>query len=255
MTSAAVALRLRTLDAPSIALIGAIAGAWGLLIGADATGTAPAFHHHALIENGPPLPVAVGLFLGAWLVMVVAMMLPASLVVGRAGLVSPSVAGSRWRGSVVFVAGFLGVWAVFGLAAFAGDMVVHRVVDATPWLAARPWLIEAGVLAVAGAVQFAPLTRHSLDACRHGAAVPAVVQGPPLRAGLRHGLDCLGASWALMLLMFAEGFDSLVWMLTLTALMTWQVAANDGRRATVAAGIVLLLASVSVLAGAGPARG
>ena len=56
-----------------------------------------------------------------------------------------------------------------------------------------------------------------------------------------------------MLLMFAEGFDSLAWMIALTALMTWQVIGRDGSRATMFAGVVLLLAALSVLSGGGVA--
>jgi predicted metal-binding membrane protein len=55
-----------------------------------------------------------------------------------------------------------------------------------------------------------------------------------------------------MLLMFAEGFDNLSWMVALTALMVWQSMTTDGRRATTVSGIVLLLAALTVLSGGGP---
>lgn len=124
------------------------------------------------------------------------------------------------------VASFLGgygiVWVVFGLLAFLGDFVLHRVVGASPWLAARPWLIEAGVLALAGGYQFLPIKRGALAACRHrGDPTPlASLPGPgAARLGLRHGLDCLGSSWALMLVMFAAGFASVWSMAAFTVLM------------------------------------
>ena len=65
-----------------------------------------------------------------------------------------------------FLGAFAAVWSAFGLLAFFGDDLLHHVVDATPWLAERPWLISAGVLALAGAMQFAPAKRRSLAACR-----------------------------------------------------------------------------------------
>ena len=118
--------------------------------------------------------------------------------------------------------------------------MLHHVVDTTPWLGARPWLIEASVLALAGAWQFMPVTRHSLWDCRRAretSAVMPLADHGALRLGLEHGLACLGASWALMLLMFAEGFDSFAWMIALSALMTWQVMDGTaaGRRRSPAA--------------------
>ena len=149
--------------------------------------------------------------------MVAAMMLPASLPTIHA---VEAATGVRCLAGAARAAAFLGsfalVWTAFGLVAFLGDVGLHHVVDATPWLAERPWLIEAGVLALAGGYQLVPLKRRSLAACRHPVAPCVSPDAVPRRRvgrlGLRHGLACLGSSWALMLLMFAEGFASLGWM-------------------------------------------
>ncbi len=58
------------------AIIGA---AWLIILVAQVAGSSAAFHHHGLLEAGSPLQIAVPTFLVAWLVMVTAMMLPASL--------------------------------------------------------------------------------------------------------------------------------------------------------------------------------
>jgi predicted metal-binding membrane protein len=148
------------------------------------------------------------------------------------------------------VATFVVVWLAFGLVAFAGDVVFQRLVDATPWLAARPWLIETGILVVAGAYQLAPLKRRCLAACRHSPDVASVVPittPGAARLGLHHGLACLGSSWALMLLMFVEGFASLPWVVALTAVMTYEAAGRHGRSAASAVGAVLLLIALTVL--------
>lgn len=230
----------------------AIAGAWLAIVVAQLTGGAAAVHHHALIEGGVPPVVATVSFLVAWQVMVVAMMWPASLPVihalrGRAsGLPRTRLAVAVFLGTSAIV------WAGFGLVAFIGDIGLHHIVDTTPWLGARPWLIESGVLAVAGAYQVTPLKRCYLAACRHpsarggsqGRAGPIAV-----RFGLRHGLDCLGSSWALMLVMFAAGFASLWSMAALTLLMVYEAAGRQGRLAANVAGIVLLLAAVAALSG------
>lgn len=234
---------------PVIAL--AIGGAWLIAIVAQATGQAGLLHHHALIENGPPLWLAVPLFLVGWEVMIGAMMLPASLPTIR--LVSTAMdrlSGPR-RAQFAFLAGFAVVWTAFGLLAFLGDLVVHRIVDATPSLAARPWLIEAGVVGLAGAYQFSRLKRRSLADCRHPAALAAIIAPAargPLRVGLDHGVACLGSSGALMLLMFAEGFASLAWMAALTAIMVYEATGRHGQRAARAVGVVLLAFGAVILA-------
>jgi predicted metal-binding membrane protein len=228
----------------------AIAGAWLVAIVAQATGNAALLHHHTLIEDGPPLWIGVPLFLLGWQVMIAAMMLPASLPTirvmnrGVATLARPRLA------QAVFLGAFALVWTIFGLLAFAADFGLHHFVDATPWLAARPRLIEAGVLAITGAYQFAPFKARSLAACRHSTGLlpsGALPRRGAFQLGLDHGLACLGSSWALMLLMFAEGFANLWWMVALTAVMVYETSGRHGRRAASGAGITLLLVALTVL--------
>ena len=84
----------------------AIVGAWLLAIVAQWTGEAAFLHHHALIEDGPPLWIAVLLFLVGWQVMIAAMMLPASLPTIR---VVWSAIGHRGTFLVTFAA----IWSIF----------------------------------------------------------------------------------------------------------------------------------------------
>jgi predicted metal-binding membrane protein len=236
---------------PVLALVGA---AWFLAVVAQATGKAGLLHHHALIEGGPSLWLAVPLFLVSWQVMVAAMMLPASLPTIRAlAARAPDLLQPAFL--LAFLGAFALVWSGFGLAAFLGDDVLHHVADATPWLGARPWLIEASVLVLAGAYQLTPLKRRALAACRHapvvvgpGSARPSTAADDPVRLGVGHALVCLGSSWALMLLMFAEGFANLWWMVALTTLMVYETAGRHGQRAAAAVGALLLLSAVVVVA-------
>lgn len=229
-----------------------IVGAWLIVLVAQVTGTAAVLHHHALIEGGPSLWVAIPLFLVAWQVMIAAMMLPASLPAIRVAEAAMGMVARPRRAGAAFLGAFAVIWIVFGLFAFMADVVLHHIVDATPWLAERPWLIEAGVLALAGAYQLAPLKRRSLAACRHPGALAPIDRLPQqgaARLGLRHGLACLGSSWALMLVMFAAGFANLWWMVVLTALMVYETTGRRSNRAATAAGIVLLMAALTALSG------
>ncbi len=237
----------------SIAVPLLIAGAWSVLLVAEATGTAAALHHHALIEGGLPIAMAVPLFLVGWVVMVAAMMLPASMPTIRVFEAASARLARPRRAGLTFLVSFAVVWAVFGLLAFMGDIGLHHIVDATPWLAARPQLIEAGVIALAGGYQLLPVRQRSLAACRHPDERPvtaSLAEGGSARFGLAHGLACLGSSWALMLLMFAEGFANLAWMVALTAVMVYETTGRHGQRLGSVVGVVLILAALVVLSGA-----
>ena len=233
----------------------AIAAAWLLAVGAQLTGEATLLHHHTLIEGGAPLWIALALFLLGWQVMIAAMMLPASLP--SIGAFSAAAPRRRRHALAGFLATYALAWSTFGVLAFMGDDILHHIVDATPWLAERPWLIEASILALAGAYQFSRFKRHGLAACRHPAALAesseAASRGS-FQLGLDHGLACLGSSWALMLLMFAEGFANLGWMAVLAAVMVYEATGRHGPRAAQAVGVVLVFAALATVSGGGLPR-
>jgi predicted metal-binding membrane protein len=221
-------------------LLFVVASAWAVMLLADVTGIAPLLHHHALISNGgPPLPLATLLVVGGWLVMVAGMMLPAS---------SPAILIAGSGRLAWFLLAYVAIWLGFGLAAFIGDVGVHAIVHASPWLLQRPWLISVAVLAIAGIYQFAPIKHRALDACRHPRGSDHGERG--FVAGWRHGLDCLRSSWALMLLMFAAGFAGLGWMLALTGVMGYEALGRHGHGVAIAVGIGLLaLAGATMFSG------
>jgi predicted metal-binding membrane protein len=242
-------LRRRSIAAWTVAWISA--GAWVASIAFEVTGHAGAFHHHVLIDGAPgspppPVWLAVPVFLLAWQLMVGAMMLPASVrAVGAAEAVSRD--GGR---PVVAIAGFLGAyglaWTAFGLAGFLGDVRLHELVHATPWLAERPWLVHAASLAVAGLYQLVPRRRRALEACRHPRSIASESGGDArvgFRLGATHAADCLASSWALMLLMFAAGFANVAWMAVLAAVMAYEALGLHGARFGLGVGIVLLALS------------
>jgi predicted metal-binding membrane protein len=230
-----------------------ISGAWLLVVVAQATGNAAALHHHALIEHGPPLWISVPVFLATWQVMIAAMMLPGSLRAVRVFARSTPAAtrGPTVRAWGAFLGAYAIVWSVFGSMAFAGDYLLHEIVDATPWLAANPWIIGAAIIATAGLYQFAPWKQRSLSACRHPATSFVSSDdraSSAARLGFDHGLDCLGSSWALMLLMFAAGVANLWWMAALTTVMVYEAVGPHGRRAASMVGLALIGLAILMVA-------
>lgn len=215
--------------------VASVAGAWLLVLAAELSGMARVLHHGQVL--GGPTWAGLALFLVGWTVMSAAMMLPASLpVLARADRGEPA-----WRSAtaMAFVAGFVAVWAAFGTAALAFDVAVHGVVEAVAPLAARPTLVAAGLLGLAGAAQLMPSTRRALAASRHPRPKANLSPASAFRAGRDHGAVCLACDGALMLLMFAAA-GSLAWMAVLTVVTTAERLAVAGPRVASAVGLALI---------------
>ncbi len=133
-------------------------------------------------------------FAGAWVPMMAAMMLP-----GAAPAVLRRVrASGRVRAVPSFVASYLAVWALVGVAVY----VLYR-----------PHGSDAAGLVViaAGAYELTPLKQHFRRRCRDS-----------VRSGLEFGLCCAGSSIGLMLMLVALGVMSITWMAVITVLMLAQ---------------------------------
>ena len=228
-------------------ILAGIAAAWAVAIAAQVAGAAALVHHDALLVDGPPPLVAGLLFLLSWQVMIAAMMLPSSLPMVRMFSVASASAPAHGQAMAAFIGGYAAVWSAFGALAFVFDAGLHALVESSPWLHERDWAIGAGVLALAGAFQFTPLKDACLDKCRHpGQFLRRFYErgvGGGFRLGARHGAFCVGCCWALMLVMFAAGVASLIWMALLTALMVHEKTRPAGARAVPVTGVALLAAA------------
>jgi predicted metal-binding membrane protein len=234
-------------------LLAVILAAWALCVWAEWRGVSASFHHHALYESGRPFWSSALIMLGAWQVMTAAMMLPSSLGFIRMYSAAAKNAPEFPATLTLFLIAYFAVWSAFALLAFAGDMQVHRAVDAWPWLAAHSQLVLAGTLGIAAVYQLTPLKDACLKACRHPGMYLArhyqrgVLNG--FTIGFGHALFCLGCCWALMLVMFAAGVAHLAWMGALGAVMLVEKGARHGDRLVVPVGVVFAgLALVALLA-------
>ena len=210
-------------------LLAGVVLAWAITVALSLSGAA-VVRHDRLLTGGMPLWEATAVFVVGWQVMLWAMMVP-----GSARTIS------RQRSAVAFIAVLLGVWTVFGVATLYFDAGVHATVNRWPWLAEHSWLISGSVLLFAGVYQLSDLKARSLAACRHLATVED--------AGLRYGLSCLGADWALMLVGFALGAGSIALMAALTAVM---VAESTSHSTVFVKPIGYALIAVGALTMAGP---
>jgi predicted metal-binding membrane protein len=241
-----------TRSLPRPILVG-IAAAWAAAIAAQLAGAAALVHHDSLLAGGgPPLLLAALLSLLAWQVMIAAMMLPSSLPLVGLYARASARAPQRRRAMTAFLGGYALVWSAFGLAAFGADAGLHAAVNSSPWLKSHDWWIGGSVLALAGAFQFTSLKDACLDKCRHPTQFMTRYYergvGGGLRLGMRHGAFCVGCCWALMLVMFAAGVASLIWMALLTGVMIHEKTRPAGARAVPVTGVALLAAASVVLA-------
>src|SRR3970040_759909 len=159
---------------------------------------------------GHTWPGAAASFLGMWVVMMVAMMLP-SLVpmlwryrqaVGKAGETRLS-----WLSALVGV-GYFFVWTVFGMAAFALGVALAAVEMQQPALARAVPIAVGVVVVLAGALQFTAWKAHHLACCREAPGrgrTLAADAGTAWRHGLRFGLHCSYCCAGLMAVLVVIG--------------------------------------------------
>ena len=193
------------------------------------------------------------LFIGGWIAMTVAMMLPTTLPLLQIfrRLTAPRPDGASL--TLIVVAGYLAVWAAFGAVVFGANALLQAALAGNSWLDAHPRAPSAALFVLAGAFQFSELKYRCLDKCRSPLSfIMSRWRGTherwqSLRIGVEHGAFCVGCCWALMLLMFVSAAASLTWMLLLGALMAVEKNVSWGRRAARPVGAALLAAAVLIL--------
>lgn len=228
--------------------------AWAALARWAASPYAGLLDHRGIGDGG--LPVSrLAVFAAGWTLMVIAMMLPGSLPL--INLFARLVARRPRPAALVarLVVGYLGVWALFGVAAFLGDAYIHAAASRLPAVADAAQWIGVAVLLVAAVYQVTPLKDMCLTKCHSPYSFVAETwrganpAAEALRLGVRHGQFCVGCCWTLMLLMFAIGGVHLGWMLVLGAVMAAERSFRWGRHLTVPLGAALLVAAGALALG------
>jgi predicted metal-binding membrane protein len=202
------------------------------------------------MSSGPDLAGAAG-FIGAWVVMMAAMMLPsaAPLVL----LYRAAGAGGRAANTVPLVAGYLLAWAGFGAMVYLAQQALGAAVLSSPMLVdARPYAV-AGTLAIAGVYQFTPLKQACLRQCRspldflmhrwRGAGA-----FDAFRLGVGHGVYCVGCCWGLMAVLVIAGAMSLLWVVLIALIVFIEKLMPFGERGAQLTGAGLGLVAVLVAA-------
>jgi predicted metal-binding membrane protein len=211
---------------------------------------------------GQTWPGAAAAFLGMWIVMMVAMMLPSLVpmlwryrqIVGqeivRQAVGTKGDALLGWLTALVG-AGYFFVWTVIGVAAFPLGVALAEIEMRHPAIArAVPFAVGVVVLLV-GALQFTAWKARRLACCREalgrGRMLPASA-GTAWRHGLRLGLHCSRCCGGLMAILLVIGVMDLRAMAAVTVAITIERLAPAGERIARIIGAVIVGAGLFLIA-------
>jgi predicted metal-binding membrane protein len=198
-------------------------------------------------------PGAAASFVGMWVVMMVAMMLPSLVPMLWRYRQAVAGTGQTRLGPLTALVGlgYFVVWTVFGIAAFPLGVALAAIEMEQPALARAVPMAVGVVILIAGVLQFTAWKAHHLACCREapgrGRTVPADA-GTAWRHGLRLGLHCGCCSAGLTATLLVVGIMDLRAMAAVTAAITVERLAPCGERGARAIGAVLNGAGVFLIA-------
>lgn len=190
-------------------------------------------------------------FLGMWIVMMTAMMLPS--LVPMLWRYRQAVSGTNQPrlGLLTALVGvtYFFVWIVIGMAAFPLGVALAAIEMQLPALARVVPIAVGVVVMIAGALQFTAWKAHHLACCREA---PGHTLSADTRTALRHGLrlgrHCSYSSAGLTAILLVIGVMDLRAMAVVTAAITAERLAPAGERVVRAIGAVVIAAGVLLIA-------
>jgi predicted metal-binding membrane protein len=190
------------------------------------------------MDAGPGTDLGtLGWYLGVWVTMMAAMMLPSALPMV---LLFQRVSGERQaQGKTfvptwVFVCSYLAVWTAYGLVIYAVYRLIAGLHPAFLHWDRGGRYVAGGAIVLAGIYELTPLKTICLRHCR--SPVHYVLTGwrlgtrGAIRMGAEHGTFCVGCCWGLMIILFALGVMSLFWMAVVGSLIFAQKVLPFGER-------------------------
>jgi predicted metal-binding membrane protein len=196
---------------------------------------------------------AAASFLGMWVVMMVAMMLPSLVPMLWRYREAIGTTGQTRLGRLTVLVGvaYFFVWTVFGMVAFPLGVALATVAMEQPALARAVPIAVGIVVLVAGCLQLTAWKARHLACCREapgsGRRLPADA-GMAWRHGLRLGLHCSYCCAGLTAVLLVIGLMDLRAMVVVTAAITVERLAPAGERVARAIGAVAVGAGLFLIA-------
>ena len=195
-------------------------------------------------------------FLGTWLVMMVAMMLPSLVpMLSRYRRSVRGVDGIHRHGLTALVGvGYFAVWALLGAAAYAAGAGVTAV--EVRWGRVAQWLpaVAGALLLLAGGVQFTSWKARQLALWREASGCGCPLAPNALgawRHGFRLGVRCSLCCGSLMLALLLIGMMDPVGMAAATLAISAERLAPAGLRVERVTGVAIVVVGLLTIAHAG----
>ena len=202
---------------------------------------------------GQTWPGAVASFLGMWMVMMMAMMLPSLVPMLWRYRESVGTPGETRLGRLTALVGvgYFFVWTVFGMATFPLGVALAAIEMQQPALAHAVPIAAGIIVLIAGSFQFTAWKARHLTCCREapgrGCRLPADA-GTAWRHGLRLGIHCGYCCAGLMAILLVIGVMDLRAMAVVAAAITVERLAPAGERIARAIGAVVIGAGLLLIA-------
>ncbi len=192
-------------------------------------------------------------YVGMWSLMMAAMMLPTvhrvtALYVRAVQQQNPA---PIWMGRLaVLCVGYLLIWSVIGVPVYGIGVLVAMVIP--PYSETATWF-SAVLIAASGIFQFSSIKDRCLHHCQSPMAFVAKYMAMSgwsrdLRAGLVHGLNCLGCCAAMVGVLIAVGTMNLPWMILLGVVAMVEKTWRHGRQFSHAVGIGMMMYALAIIA-------
>lgn len=185
----------------NLVILGISILAWVLLL--TNPGQIMSVEHCQISDSGPSLEAIEMIVqmnpllsqLTGWTLMVIAMMLP-KLILPIQHIYSTSLNRTRFTSALLFVSGYVFVWVVIGIFMIAVTFGLHVLTPASY----LPVIVFSVIVII---WQFSPIKQRFLNYGHIHKVLPAFGLATFQCAflyGVTHGIWCVGAGWALMLL-------------------------------------------------------
>jgi predicted metal-binding membrane protein len=190
-----------------------------------------------------------------WTEMMIAMMLPSATPMiltfakvqrNRREQERPFVATG------VFALGYLAIWTGFSAVAAVAQWALHAKALLSPMMVSTSPVLGGALLIAAGIFQWTPLKNKCLT--RYCSPLNFLMTGwqegrwGAFSMGLKHGAQCAGCCWALMLLLFVAGVMNIWWIALITVLVIIEKIAPRGLLLGKIAGVLFVAWGVWMIA-------
>lgn len=204
--------------------------------------------------TGLTMGMGVSLFIGIWIVMMIAMMFPASapMILTFSKIYASKRQQDRpFVPTWVFVSAYLLIWSLCGVVAYPLAAGIEHLAGQSMWLMDNAARIGGAVLVLSGIYQLSPFKDVCLTKCRTPSQFILTSwrdgYGGAFRMGLEHGAYCFGCCWLLFAILFVLGIMNLAVMALVTALIFAEKALPGGWLVSKLAGGALIIYGVLVL--------